>query len=80
MSDKYWKVIWWDCGHELDGMQENPCPTCQIATLKAERDALVAAARAEVEALSYVDHKGVRHITHPTTRALAALLPKEEQK
>ena len=31
-----WKVIWWDCRHDMDGMKDEPCPYCRIQQLEVE--------------------------------------------
>jgi hypothetical protein len=38
MSDKFWKCLWWGCGHEIDGAKDEPCPYCRITELEAELD------------------------------------------
>ena len=37
MSKGAWKIIWWDCRHEMDGMKHEPCPFCRIQQLEEER-------------------------------------------
>ena len=40
MSKGAWKIIWWDCRHEMDGMKHEPCPFCRIQQLETKAAAL----------------------------------------